>query len=128
MCIRDRKYTDGQAVTAGTDGYFTFYMSAKTKIDSSDKTWEDGYACKQRVNFGGKADVANMKNLVSVEWWTAAGVRAAKTAVQTGLAMFATQAASGTLNVELIAETAFIAGVASLGTSLAGLPEVKQEN
>lgn len=62
-----------------------------------------------------------MKNLVSVEWWTAAGVRAAKTAVQTGLAMFATQAASGTLNVELIAETAFIAGVASLGTSLAGL-------
>ena len=69
-----------------------------------------------------------MKNLVSVEWWTAAGVRAAKTAVQTGLAMFATQAASGTLNVELIAETAFIAGVASLGTSLGGLPEVKQEN
>ena len=69
-----------------------------------------------------------MKNLVSVEWWTAAGVRAAKTAVQTGLAMFATQAASGTLNVELIAETAFIAGVASLGTSLAELPEVKQEN
>jgi hypothetical protein len=69
-----------------------------------------------------------MKNLVSVEWWTAAGVRAAKTAVQTGLAMFATQAASGTLNVELIAETAFIAGVASLGTSLVGLPEVKQEN
>lgn len=69
-----------------------------------------------------------MKNLVSVEWWTAAGIRAAKTAVQTGLAMFATQAASGTLNVELIAETAFIAGAASLGTSLAGLPEVKQEN
>lgn len=55
-----------------------------------------------------------MKNLISVEWWTAAGVRAAKTAVQTGLAMFATQAASGALNVELIAETAFIAGVASL--------------
>lgn len=25
------KYTDGQAVTAGTDGYFTFYMSAKLK-------------------------------------------------------------------------------------------------
>jgi hypothetical protein len=38
-------------------------MSAKTKIDSSDKTWEDGYACKQRVNFGGKADVANMKKM-----------------------------------------------------------------
>ena len=69
-----------------------------------------------------------MKNLVSIEWWTAAGIRAAKTAVQTGFAMAATQAAAGTLNVQLIAETAFIAGVASLGTSLAGLPEVKQEN
>ena len=69
------KYTDGQAVTAGTDGYFTFYMSAKTKIDSSDKTWEDGYACKQRVNFGGKADVANMKNLVSFKTSNAAKVK-----------------------------------------------------
>ena len=69
------KYTDGQAVTAGTDGYFTFYMSAKTKIDSSDKTWEDGYACKQRVSFGGKADVANMKNLVSFKTSNAAKVK-----------------------------------------------------
>lgn len=68
-----------------------------------------------------------MDNLKSVEWWSAAGIRAAKTAVQTGLAMFATQAASGTLNIELIAETAFIAGVASFGTSLAGLPEVKEK-
>lgn len=68
-----------------------------------------------------------MDNLKSVEWWSAAGIRAAKTAVQTGLAMFATQAATGTLNVQLIAETAFIAGVASFGTSLAGLPEVKEK-
>ena len=59
------KYTDGQAVTAGTDGYFTFYMSAKTKIDSSNKTWDDGFAGTQRINFGGKADIANMKNFVS---------------------------------------------------------------
>ena len=69
------KYTDGQAVTAGTDGYFTFYMSAKTKIDSSNKTWGDGYACKQRVNFGGKADVTNMKNLVSFKTSNAAKVK-----------------------------------------------------
>ena len=68
-----------------------------------------------------------MDNLKSVEWWSAAGIRAAKTAVQTGLAMFATQAASGTLNVQLIAETAFIAGIASFGTSLAGLPEIKEK-
>ena len=66
------KYTDGQAVTAGTDGYFTFYMSAKTKIDGSEKTWSDGYICAQRVNFGGKADVTNMKNLVSFKTSNAA--------------------------------------------------------
>ena len=69
------KYTDGQAVTAGTDGYFTFYMSAKTKIDGSEKTWSDGYICAQRVNFGGKADVANMKNLVSFKTSNAAKVK-----------------------------------------------------
>ena len=69
------KYTDGQAVTAGTDGYFTFYMSAKTKIDGSEKTWPDGYICAQRVNFGGKADVTNMKNLVSFKTSNAAKVK-----------------------------------------------------
>ena len=69
------KYTDGQAVTAGTDGYFTFYMSAKTKIDGSEKTWSDGYICAQRVNFGGKADVTNMKNLVSFKTSNAAKVK-----------------------------------------------------
>ena len=69
------KYTDGQAVTAGTDGYFTFYMSAKTKIDGSEKTWSDGYICAERVNFGGKADVTNMKNLVSFKTSNAAKVK-----------------------------------------------------
>ena len=42
-----------------------FIMSAKTKIDSSSKTWDDGFAGTQRINFGGKADIANMKNFVS---------------------------------------------------------------
>ena len=59
------KFTDGQTVNAGTDNAFTLYMSAKTKIDSSNKTWDDGFAGTQRINFGGKADIANMKNFVS---------------------------------------------------------------
>ena len=59
------KFTDGQTVAAGTDNAFTLYMSAKTKIDSSSKTWDDGFAGTQRINFGGKADIANMKNFVS---------------------------------------------------------------
>lgn len=37
------------------DGFFTLLWSAKSKVDGSSKTWEDGYASGQRVNFGGKA-------------------------------------------------------------------------
>ena len=37
------KFKDSETVKAGTDDYFTLYMSAKTKIDSSSKTWDDGY-------------------------------------------------------------------------------------
>ncbi len=57
-------YKDSQEVKF--DDYFTLYMSAKTKVDSSSKTWaDDGYTSGQRLNFGSKGDVAAMKNLVS---------------------------------------------------------------
>lgn len=65
-----------------------------------------------------------MKNLVSAEWWTAAGIRAGKTVVQTAAALLATQAASGSLDWQAIASASLLAGIASLGTSLAGLPEL----
>ena len=51
-----------------------------------------------------------MKYLMSAEWWKAAGIRAAKTMFQTGAALVVTQ----------------MPGVASLGTSLAGLPELEK--
>ncbi|MBR4667740.1 MAG: hypothetical protein IKO76_03175 [Butyrivibrio sp.] len=49
---------DGDSEKAGTDGYFTLLYSAKSKVDSSNKTWEDGYTSGQRVNFGGAATTA----------------------------------------------------------------------
>lgn len=73
-------YTDGQEVKA--DDYFTLYMSAKTKIDGSNKSFEDGYVTNQRVNFGGKADVTAPKNAMSFKtsgaatvkiWWVEGG-------------------------------------------------------
>jgi hypothetical protein len=67
-----------------------------------------------------------MKYLTSKEWWAAAGMRAAKTVVQTGAALLATQAATGTVDFASIASAALLAGIASLGTSLAGLPELEQ--
>ncbi len=48
---------DYETEVAGTDGFFTIYYSAKTKIDESKKTWDDGYESEQRLNFGGKMQV-----------------------------------------------------------------------
>ncbi len=73
-------YTDGQEVKK--DDFFTLYMSTKTKVDSSNKTWEDGYTSGQRINFGGKADISVPKNVVSFKtngpstvkvWWVEGG-------------------------------------------------------
>jgi hypothetical protein len=67
-----------------------------------------------------------MKNLLSAEWWQAAGVRAIKTVVQTGAALLVTQMPSGSIDWQAIASAALLAGIASLGTSLAGLPELEK--
>ena len=73
-------YTDGQEVTAGTDGYFTLLMSAKLKVDSSSKTFEDGYSSSLRVNWGGKSSTS--LNVIKFEvpsaatvkiWWVSGG-------------------------------------------------------
>ena len=67
-------YKDGQEVKY--DDFFTIYMSAKTKIDGSEKTWaDDGYTSPQRLNFGGAGDVKAMKNLMSFKTGSAATVK-----------------------------------------------------
>ena len=48
---------DGDFDTVGTDGYFTLIYAAKTKIDSSEKTFDDGYTASQRINFQSKTNV-----------------------------------------------------------------------
>nr|MBQ8890120.1 right-handed parallel beta-helix repeat-containing protein [Clostridia bacterium] len=48
---------DGDVEAAGTENFFNIYYSSKTKIDSSSKTFDDGYAGAQRLNFGGKAQI-----------------------------------------------------------------------
>jgi hypothetical protein len=69
-----------------------------------------------------------MKYLTSKAWWAAAGNRALKTVAQTGVALLATQAASGKVDATAIASAALLAGLASLGTSLVGLPELSGQN
>ncbi|MBQ4565314.1 MAG: hypothetical protein IJA48_03100 [Oscillospiraceae bacterium] len=60
-------------------------------------------------------------------WFKAAAVRALKTLAQTAVAMLPVAATIQEVNWLTVAGTAALAGVASLLTSLAGLPEVKTE-
>jgi hypothetical protein len=68
-----------------------------------------------------------MKYLMSAEWWKAASIRAAKTVIQTGVALLVAQAPGGAIDWQAVGSTAILAGIASFGTSLAGLPELSKQ-
>lgn len=58
-------------------------------------------------------------------WWKAAGVRAIKTVAQTAVATIGTAAVLGAVDWIMVASASALAGVLSLLTSVAGLPEVE---
>ena len=60
------------------------------------------------------------------KWIRAAAVRAVKTVAQAAVAAIGSSAALGDVNWPLVASTAALAGVLSLLTSVAGLPECKE--
>ena len=60
------------------------------------------------------------------KWFKAAGVRAIKTVAQTAIATIGTSAVMGDVNWVMVGSASLLAGILSLLTSVAGLPEVPE--
>ena len=68
-----------------------------------------------------------MKNVFTSQWFKAAGIRAIKTMAQTALGMFTVGLAVEEVAWMNVASVSLVAGIYSLITSIAGLPEVESE-
>ena len=64
----------------------------------------------------------NFKN-----WLKCAGIRAIKTVAQTSIATIGTSAVMGDVNWVMVGSSSLLAGILSILTSIAGLPELKEE-
>ena len=73
--------------------------------------------------------MSKLKAKVSTKGWIkAAGIRAIKTVAQTAVATIGAAAVINEVNWQTVLSASLLAGVLSLLTSVAGLPEVQEGN
>ena len=75
---------NGEYDKAGTDDYFTVFYSTKAKIETSEKSFSDGFGSKQRIAWGDKTTVGSeILNAVKITtrgeavvklWWVGGDV------------------------------------------------------
>lgn len=65
--------------------------------------------------------------MINEKWLRAAGIRALKTICQTAIATIGTAAVMDQVNWTAVVSASLLAGILSMLTSLAGLPEVEEE-
>lgn len=69
-----------------------------------------------------------MNNLLNKHWWSAALMRALKTMAQTAVGVIGASTMLTAVDWMVVGSAAGLAGIVSLLTSLAGLPEVAETN
>lgn len=60
------------------------------------------------------------------KWFKCAGIRAIKTVAQTAVATIGTSAVMGEVNWLMVGSASLLAGILSILTSVAGLPELEE--
>ena len=70
----------------------------------------------------------NVLNVSTKKWLKASAVRAVKTMAQTAIATIGTSAVLGEVNWVMVGSASALAGILSLLTSVAGIPEVGESN
>lgn len=70
----------------------------------------------------------NVLNVSTRKWLKASAVRAVKTMAQTAIATIGTSAVLGDVNWVMVGSASALAGILSILTSVAGIPEVGENN